>query len=500
MSRIAGWLGVAPRAAARSYDAGMFSRLMASWGAADISENSAIWGSLSAMRARSRSLARNNAYARRFLGMVRSNVAGPDGMILQSRVTRSREWGDKTDGDADEIANALIEAEWNKWARRGSCEITGRLSLAGILQNYVWTMARDGEVLVRLVRGADNRHRFALQLIDPARLDETYNDERPGGNLVRMGVEIDDAGRPVAYWLRKPTRQTFPTWTGERERVSAENLWHDFIAHDAEQIRGVPWMHASMIKLYQLGKFEEAAVIAARVGASKLGVIESPTGEPPDSVASGKDSAGNFLTDAEAGQYWTLPQGYTLKSWDPTYPSETFAPFMQACLRGIASGMDVSYVSLANDLEGVNFSSIRQGVLEEREAWKTLQTHIADGFMSHAVFRPWLETSLLAGALAPLPPAKLPKFDAPSWNCKRWPWVDPLKDREESVLAVDNAMKTRTQVCAEEGIDFEDVVRRLKSEQDLAAKYGVTLPDPNRSKQQPKQDANDGQPARSAKR
>lgn len=455
----------------RSYDAGQWQRLSASWSMSDLSVNSALWSSLRAMRARSRDLARNDAYARRFLAMCRTNIAGPDGMRLQAAVT-------DTNGAADVQANAIIEREWEKWQRRGSVEITGRMSGPGLDQLYAWTLARDGEVLVKRVRGANNRWGYTLQMLDVARLDETYNDDRPNGNVVRMSIEMDMTGRPVAYWLRKfQVRDAVNgfAWTSERERIPAEDIWHDFIVYDAEQIRGVPWMHAAMMRLWQLGKFDEAALVAARIGAGKLGVIESPNGEPPENIASGKDSAGNFLTDTEAGQYWTLPPGYQLKSWDPTYPAEAFDPFEKALLRGIASGLDVSYVSLANDLEGVNYSSIRQGVLDEREAWKTLQGHIASGFKSVA-FRDWIETSLLKGALIPLPPSKVEKFDAPKWRCKRWAWVDPLKDRDEAVLAIDNRLKSRTQVAADEGLDIEDVFRELGQEEDLMKTYKVPPP------------------------
>jgi lambda family phage portal protein len=469
----AGFVRAAPER--RNFDAAVMSRLTGTWPTAESGINAALWSGLAQMRARSRNLAKNDSYAQRFLAMVRANVVGPTGGQWQSRVVTWMPDGSTT---PDVAANRIIEREWSRWARRGSCDITGRLSLVSLMQLYVGSLARDGEVLIRRVRAADNRHGYALQVLDVARLDETYNDDRPDGNIVRMSIELDrNTGRAVAYWLRKATPRDYisgGSWSAERERVPASDVWHDFVQHDPEQIRGVPWMHAAMTKLWQLGKFEEAAVIAARVGASKVGVIQSPTGEPPESVATGKDSAGNFLTDAEAGQYWTLPAGYELKGWDPTYPSDAFNPFLQACLRGVASGLNVSYVSLANNLEGVNYSSIRQGVLEEREHWKALQQHLADGFVQ-AIYADWLDTALLSGALAPLPISKRDKWDAMSWRGRRWAWVDPLKDRQESVLAIANGLKSRTQVCADEGLEFEEVLSELSAEQELAKRYNVAL-------------------------
>jgi lambda family phage portal protein len=462
------------RAQRRNFDAAVMSRLTGSWPTADNGINAALWSGLAQMRARARQLAKNDSYAQRFLSMVRANVVGPTGGKWQSRAVT---WMPDGSAKPDQLANRIIEREWDRWSRRGSCEITQRMSLVSLMQVYIGSMARDGEVLIRRIRGADNRHGYTLQLLDVARLDEGYSQDLPGGNVVRMSIELNQVGRPVAYWIKtgKSMSGYATAYAAERERVPAADVWHDYVMHDPEQIRGVPWMHAAMIKLWQLGKFEEAAVIAARVGATKLGVIQSPTGEPPESVASGRDSAGNFLTDSEAGQYWTLPAGYELRSWDPTYPSDAFDPFMQACLRGISSGLNVSYVSLANNLQGVSFSSIRQGVLEERENWKALQCHLGDGF-AQAIYRDWLETSLMRGALDPLPVSKIEKWDAMSWRGRRWPWVDPLKDRQESVLAIQNALKSRTQVCADEGLEFEEVLAELQAEQELAKSYNVELP------------------------
>jgi capsid protein len=62
-----------------------------------------------------------------------------------------------------------------------------------------------------------------------------------------------------------------------------------------------------------------------------------------------------------------------LKEWSPNYPTGEFLPFHKAMLRSMAAGMGVLYNNLASDLEGVNFSSIRQGTLDEREHWKELQ-------------------------------------------------------------------------------------------------------------------------------
>ncbi|MCI0539082.1 MAG: phage portal protein [Verrucomicrobiales bacterium] len=71
--------------------------------------------------------------------------------------------------------------------------------------------------------------------------------------------------------------------------------------------------------------------------------------------------------EVSPGQFETRPVGFEFQTFDPQHPTQAFPFFVKTFLRGIASGLGVSYNTLANELEGVNFSSIRAGVSDERE-------------------------------------------------------------------------------------------------------------------------------------
>jgi lambda family phage portal protein len=463
----------------RDYDAGQPSRLTQSWATTSMSANQEIYRSLRAMRARARQLAKNDAYAKRFIAMVAQNVVGPNGIRLQSLAADLQ--GDYTE-KPDDVARKIIEREWRQWGKRGACEVTGGLSWRGVLAMIAGTWARDGEILARRLRGTRyGRHGYALQLLDADRLDETYNDDLANGNKVRMGVELNALGRPVAYYLlaEHPGDFTFVHARGgrARERVPAKDVWHDFVRERPEQVRGVPPMHAAMIRLHHMGKFDEAAVIAARIGASELGFLQRPDGEPPEDLAEGTDAndAWKFYIDVEPGKWRSIPPGYEIKDIPRKYPEASYAAFAKACLRGIASGLNVAYNSLANDLEGVNYSSIRQGVLDERDAWRLLQSWMIEG-TCETVATDWIEASLLSGAV-PLSSAKRDKFSMFGWQARRWAWVDPKNDVESDLLQAHAGLKSRTRIAADQGDDLEDVFAEIQSEKTLAAKYGVELKD-----------------------
>jgi lambda family phage portal protein len=143
-------------------------------------------------------------------------------------------------------------------------------------------------------------------------------------------------------------------------------------------------------------------------------------------------------------------------------------------LRGIASGLGVSYTSLANDLEAVSYSSIRQGLLEERDQWRVVQAWMIEHFCEPVYLR-WLRNALDFGAV-PLPGNKYFKFSATQWVPRGWQWVDPRSEAEAQIVAINNGLMTRTQALAERGLDIEDVLRERAAEEELIASVGVTLP------------------------
>lgn len=459
----------------RLFDAAQTSDILAGFRSTNSSIDQDILSQLDRLRGRSRNLAQNNDHMRRFLQMCVANIVGPQGFTLQCQARD----GDTPDG----LANRLIERSFAEWARRGTCDVTGALSFVDVQSLAVETTARDGECLVRRVRGkgVKNKWRFALQVIDIDRLPVNMNRHLGNGGAIRMGVELDAVGRPVAYHLLTAHPGNVSGGDPQRtERVPAEDVIHLFRPMRPEQRRGVPWAHTAMIRLEMLGKFEDAAVVAARKGAETLGFFVTPDGQP--AIVDALDSAGNPITTSVPGQYDTLPAGTTFAPHDTKYPSDNYGPFLQWCLRSIASGLGVAYVSLANDLTGVSYSSIRSGVLEERDMWMGMQNWFSEAFL-RAVFLDWLQTSLLAGAItypqgATLPAAKLEKFSEHTWQARRWAWVDPLKDVQANIEAVKAGLKSRRAVIAEQGDDIEDVWQQLAAEEALASSLGIKVDAP----------------------
>ena len=452
-----------PEVKKRAFQAANTGRLFSSWTTTNTSVDQDLRRSLSSLRARSRDLAQNNDYYKKYLQILTSNVVGHSGIKLQAKAQEAN-------GTMDTGANAQIEQAWREWGKRGTCDMTGKLSFTDAQELFIESVARDGEILVHMVPNT-NQFGLSLKFYEPDQLDENYNDTLKNGREIRMGVELDKWGKPVAYHMmqKHPGDSTYYSMQMARHytRIPAQQMLHCFDQNRSLQTRGYPWGVTAFTRLKNIEGYEEAAITNARIGASKMGFYTSPDGQYV-----GDDTEGNNpISEVEPGIMEVLPQGYDFKSFNPDYPHNEFDSFMKRTLKGIASGLGVPYVTLASDLEAVSYSSIRSGELEARDLWRTHQRWMIDCFL-RPVYDRWIEMSILSGAVK-LPIGKIWKFKNVSFLGRGWAWVDPSKDVAAKVLEMENGLKSKSDVIGEMGGDFHDTQNQIKQEREIEAKLGL---------------------------
>lgn len=516
-------LGLAlTRSNATTYSGASGTRLTLDWIATILSADQEIRGNLRLLRARGRELSRNNPIAKNFLNLLLANVLGNKGIGYRPQVRNSSAVcpkcsgsgetpaapapanGTKADGKAngktaaaapdplpckackgsgklkDVLAkpiNDKISAAFAEWSKKKNCTVDGRLSFRGVQEVTLKNTAVDGEVFVRKVRGfKGNKFRFALQIIDSDQCDHLYSvPPSKNGNEIRLGIEIDKWGRPVAYYIN-PGHPSDIGGSLERIRVPADEIIHLYDVERVSQTRGVTWFHAVMLQLRMLEGYIEAELVAARTGAAKMGWLEytdpSAFEEPnPDK---------KYTFEASPGTIETLPPGMKFTAWNPDHPGTAFPNFVVTILRQIATGLGVSYNALASDLVGVNYSSMRSGLLIERDQWKRDQSWMIEN-LCDPVFEDFLTFALLSGALV-LDSRDPEKFLAGKWEPRGWQWVDPLKDAQAAVLSLGANLTSRGRVLAEEGDDWEEILEEIRAEMDLAETLGIDLTLPAASK------------------
>ena len=472
-------IGFSPTQPKRDYWGAMQNRLTNDWVGAISTADNEIKSGLKTVRARVRELERNNDYVRRYFKLLENNVLGHCGVGLQMKIREFVKDGGKFVEQYDDRANSMIEDAWEKWGMYDKCTIGKKLCWMDLQRLALRSTARDGAVLIRKHYPKDNPFRFSLEPIEADHLDTNYEARLPN-SYVRLGIEYDMQGAVVAYHIfSEHPGDTFQpsAMNGRyRERVPASQMIHLYMPDRFGQGDGMPWLVSSMVGLKHLDAYYEAEVIAARAGASKFSVYENIPGMAPVPYEGQPDSNGNIQESYTAGTIGNAPYGKTLKQIDPTHPSTAFPDFVKAMLRKYSSGLGVSYSSMANDYSDVNFSSLRGALLEEREEWKSIQGWFIN-WLIQPIFNEWLTTALSFGAITDngqtLPAAKMDKFNKPEWKPRRWDWVDPLKDLQANVLAVEKGFKSRRQIISENGGDIEDTFADIEADEVLAEDHDL---------------------------
>jgi lambda family phage portal protein len=425
------------------------------------------------IRARTRDRAKNSCWYRRYIETSQRNIIGPNGIRLNVRARNP-------DGKLDALANALIENAWADWGKAANCTPAGILSWYDLQLWAVQSMKVDGEFFLQKVRGKQGgKYGYALQPMDAALCDVNYNRAKEQSKpAIVNGVEVDEWRRPLAYYFAEnmsTLRGVLGGASANHRRIPASDVIHGFWTEGAGQTRGFPDAVGALVALHHLDKVSEAEVIAARAAACKMGFYKPESGAGgPGALGDDKDGT-DLVSDAEPGLFQILPKGYDFKDYDPKHPTANYRDFVKTQLREVAAGLRLSYNDFANDLEGVNFSSIRGGVLAERDSWMVQQQWWID-HLCRPVFAEWLTFALVSGQLGNLPVSKYDKFHADSWLPRRWQWVDPLKDAEACKLQRDQGWKSDQQIVAEQGNDLDEVMEQIEADKETQDSAGFERP------------------------
>jgi len=456
----------------RSYAGAIISRLTSDWMSTQASADAEIRTSIKKLRDRSREMVRNNPYAKQAKRTTQVNVVG-SGIKLQSQVQQVR--GRKP----SEAINRLIEEKWHLWTRAQYCDVAGRHSFHMMEWLATGALPESGEALFRIIRRpfGGSRVPLALEMIESDVLDEEYQ----GATLTklnewRMGVEINEWGRPVryAFLTRHPGDYWFQNAPQKGDKhvfLPASDVIHLFLPERPQQNRGVPWFHSVMADAHQLQGYEEAAVIRARAGASVMGFVTSPEGE-----LEGDDvQADRRISEFEPGMWKYLEPGQNVSVPNISSPDQQYEMFVKNKVRRFASGFGCSYETLSRDFSETNYSSSRLSLLEDREHWKVIQSYLIENFHNR-VFREWLDLAVLAGEL-PFDDydARPERYDTPRWMARGWDWVDPLKEAKAYRQMEQAGYMTKAQIVAKLGGDFFDNLTEFSREQQAAEELNVEL-------------------------
>lgn len=487
------WAGDRPYRAASARD-----QALSNWNPSGVSADMASLIDRDRVIARVRDLIRNNGLARAAVVKQADMVVGqnwrlvslPDSMALGISREEAAELGRR------------IEAVWRQWSsdplRR--CDRQRRHQFPGLVNLMYREFRTAGEALgvLRSHRRSGWMFATALHLIDVDRLSNPRG--RTESASLRGGVHLDSAGEPLGYWIRNahPIDVGHDAKRNSWTYVPKETAWgrpvcvHGFESERPGQTRGVSPFAAVLAPFRMIDRHADAEIASATANALTIATITS--GYDPNVV--GESFGGEALGETNSWQdtrmdihegapiYLSgsripiLPPGDEIKMNNAPRQTAAFDSFRSSFIQEMASALDVPYVALAERWDKVNYSSARAAL---NEVWRSIQARRASFIeqMITPIFLAVIEEAFANGMLEA--PAGAPSFYEAQAAYLKGMWVgpgrgyiDPVKEQTAASMRVEDGMSTLQRECAEQGLDWEEVLDQRARELALQAELEVT--------------------------
>lgn len=187
-------------------------------------------------------------------------------------------------------------------------------------------------------------------------------------------------------------------------------------------MRGEPWLSNVLLKLHELDQYEDAELVRKKTAAMFAGFV---TRLDPDSEIFGEKNTndqGVAFAGLEPGTMQFLDPGEDVKFFLSCRCRRHIRSIHKTITRAISVGLGITYEQLIGDLSGVNYSSIRAGLLEFRRRCTALQHNLMVFQFCRPIWNKFIELAVLSGAID-VP--NDPTFLLVKWIPQGFSWVDP---------------------------------------------------------------------------
>ncbi|MCD8348800.1 MAG: phage portal protein [Lachnospiraceae bacterium] len=444
----------------RNYDAGDGSRLNAGWRTANFSAEVTDRTSRDRIRARARDLERNSDIMNSVLGAYKRNVIGT-GFALQAKTQRAK-------------LNKDIEDLWKRWCKARNCDVTGQQSLNEILRMAVVRKKVDGGILFVKRYTKDGMIPFSLQMIEVDELDTMYSAPTAKGRRVVGGIEYNEYNRPVGYWIRQYQIDGYTI--AEPQYIKADDVIFYYTKKRPSQIREISDMSPTVTRIRDVNEFITAVSVKQRIQACLSVFIkkELPVSGLGRNTSVQTDRVSYDGKTLTPGMIKELNAGDDVEVVNPTGQSADATNFTKLQQRLIGAGQGISYEATSRDMSETNYSSARQGAIEDELTYAEEQEQIFS--ILDEIYETFVISCVLCGRLE-IPDFwdKKDKYLQHEWIQQPKKWIDPQKESSATKTALNTGQKTFKQIAAENGRDWRSQIDDMVEVLDYAKKKGIDL-------------------------
>ena len=444
----------------RNYDAGSYDKTNQNWRVSNESAEMTDRYSRDNVRARARDLERNSDMMNAVIGAFKRNVVG-GGYRMQA-----------TTGNPE--LNKQIEQAWKKWCKKQNCDVTGQQSFNQIIRMAVARKKVDGGILFVKRYTKEGYLPFQLQMIEVDELDNTQTTPKKKGNKVVGGIEYNSYNKPQGYYIRQYGLDGYSLM--EPVYIKAEDVIFYFTKKRPTQVREISDMAPTIPRIRDANEFMVAVSVKERIAACLSVFIKKvlPTsgiGRTGGSADQRTSYEGKTITP---GMIKELNAGDEIQVVNPTGQSADATTFTKLQQRLIGAGQGISYEATSRDMSESNYSSTRQGLIEDELTYKEDKELLIE--IMTEIYETFLISAVLAGELS-IPDfwTKKDIYMSHEWIQAPKAWIDPAKESTANKTALASGQKTFKQIAAENGRDWQEQIDDMVEVIEYGKSKGIDL-------------------------
>lgn len=437
----------------KNYDAAGYDRINSNWRVFNESAEMTDRYSRDTVRARARDLERNSDIMNAVTGAYKRNVYGA-GYRLRANCS-------------DEKLNTQIEKLWKIWCKKQNCDVTGTQSFQSMMRMAIQRKKIDGGIIFLKRYTSEGFIPFKLQALEVDELDLTALTPKKQGNRVVGGIEYNPYSRPVGYFIRQYSLDG--TIITEPVYIEAKDIIFYFTKTRPSQVREMSDMTPTITRIRDSNEFMRAVSVKERILSCLSVFIKREL--PPSGIGVGRGGAigspgkddktydyqGKTLTP---GMIQYLNKGDEAQVVNPSGQATDATAYIKQEIRLVGSGQGLSYETISRDMSESNYSSARQGLIEDELTYAEEKSLLME--VMTEIYESFLISLVLAGKvnIKDFWEKKEIYMDH-SWIQAPKRWIDPLKETNANKTALITGQKTWADMASENGKDWKEQINEM---------------------------------------
>ena len=447
---------------ARNYDAAGYDRLNSNWRVFNESAEMTDRYGRDIVRARARDLERNSDIMNAVTGAYKRNVFGAGYRL-------------RANSGIDAIDHE-IEKMWKIWCKKQNCDVTGTQNFNAMMRMAIQRKKIDGGIIFLKRYTSGGMLPFKLQALEVDELDLTNMTPKHKGNKVVGGIEYNAYNHPVGYFINQYNIDGMTM--AEPVYIDAKDVIFLYTKTRPSQIREISDMTPTITRIRDANEFMRAVSVKERILACFSVFIERnlPTSGTTPGRSIGSDGTeakydGKTLTP---GMIHYLNQGDKAQAVVPSGQATDATAYIKQEIRLVGAGQGLSYETTSRDMSESNYSSARQGLIEDDLTYgedKDLLLELMDEIYETFVISLVLSKKITIKDFW----QKKEDYLDHSWIQAPKRWIDPVKEANSNKIALNTGQKTWADIASENGKDWKEQIDEMAEIMEYGKEKGIDM-------------------------